>query len=98
MRSRYTAYFAHDVRYIMATTDPEGPHFNPDGACWRRELLAFCRATEFLGLKVVEVVEDGDRAHVTFEAKLGQGAQTVPMRERSLFVRVKGRWLYRAAD
>ena len=94
MRSRYTAYAAHDVRYVMATTDPQGPHHRQDATSWRRELLAFCKSTQFLGLEILDARSDGERGEVTFIATLRQDGAIVPMRERSLFSRVDGRWLY----
>ena len=94
MRSRYAAYVAHRVRYVMTTTHPDSIHYQEDASSWRRELLAFCKSTEFLGLQIVDARCEGDRAEVTFVATLRQAKATVPMRERSAFAKVDGEWLY----
>ena len=78
----------------MRTTHPEGPHFHADVRQWRRELLAFCKSTQLLGLVVEEVEPGGQEAFVTFVAELRQDGVTAPMRERSRFVRTGERWLY----
>ncbi len=41
MRSRYSAYAAGEAAYILATTDPLGPHFERDEAAWLRSQISF---------------------------------------------------------
>ena len=95
MRSRYSAYAARDVEFILATTHPSGPHHRADAAAWARDVAAFCRDTRFLGLEVLAAVEDGaDVGWVTFRARLTRGERDASFVERSRFERVDGRWLY----
>ena len=100
MRARYTAYAIGDVDFLVRTTHPEGPQFEPDTETWKRELVAYCKATTFAGLTVLEhdVDEDAGRAHVTFRADLRQGGSPVGFTERSLFLLVDGRWLYHSGE
>jgi SEC-C motif-containing protein len=101
MRSRYSAYAVGDVDYIIATTDPEGPQFQPDRATWARSIAAFCEATRFEQLEIraaspvslVSLVID-ERAEVEFFARLSRAGEDVSFVERSAFVRRDGRWLY----
>jgi SEC-C motif-containing protein len=98
MRSRYTAYAVGAVAHVMATTAPESPHRGADPAAWRDELRAYCAAVTFEGLQVREAREEGDRATVTFSARLRAGDRDLSFGERSRFVRRDGRWLYVDGD
>lgn len=95
MRSRYAAYAVGDVDYILATTDPEGPQFEPDRAAWARSIADFSRTTRFeqLEIRAVSQVID-ERGEVEFFARLSRGGEDVSFVERSVFVRREGRWLY----
>jgi SEC-C motif-containing protein len=88
MRSRYSAYALELVQYIIDTTYLAKPPLKP------RDILAFCKQTQFLGLEILEFVDGKETASVTFRAILAQGLQDVSFREKSLFVKVNDRWLY----
>ena len=96
MRARYSAYAIGDVGFVIDTTHPEGPLAREDRRAWKTELLAYCRATEFVGLQVHahEVDEVQGRATVRFTASLRQQGQDVGFSECSLFVRDGARWKY----
>lgn len=94
MRSRYAAYAIGEVRYVLETTDPQGPQHQEDAEAWRASALAFSEGTEFVGLEVEQSSAEGDRGQVTFVARLEQGGQDASFREVSRFVRRAGRWLY----
>jgi SEC-C motif-containing protein len=96
MRSRYAAYAVGDAHYIVATTHPESGEFDPDTAAWLARIGLFSRGTEFLGLDIQAFDDGPTRAHVTFRAHLRQGGADASFTERSEFVRVNDRWLYRA--
>ena len=95
MRSRYAAYAVGEVRYIVDTTHPDGPHWRPDRDAWIEQIWRFSRATRFVGLKVLEAGLDasGD-PFVTFEAKLVQASKDASFCERSVFRMQQGRWKY----
>jgi len=94
MRSRYTAYCLDLPDYIIATTHPGGPHWEPDLASWRESIRRFTDATRFEGLEVLEAREDGERGEVTFRARLTQHGADASFTERSTFVQHDGRWRY----
>ncbi len=99
MRSRYTAYALGQVAYLMQTTHPAGPHYQPDLARWQTELASFCRSTRFAGLTILSVENgEADNGWVTFTATLFQGQKDVSFTERSLFKQVEGRWLYLSGE
>lgn len=90
MRSRYSAYALDKPDYIMHTTHPQSPHWQPDRTAWRADLSAFSTGVRFVGLRVLATTENT----VTFRAILMQGTRDVSFTERSTFERVDGRWLY----
>lgn len=94
MRSRYAAYALGDVAYIMRTTHPEGPHYRGNEAQWRQDIVAFCRATQFLALDVLSASGD----EVVFRAVLQQGGKDASFTERSTFARYQGGWMYLSGE
>ena len=90
MRSRYAAYAVGGADYILATTDPTGPHFQEDRARWLEEVRGFCASTRFERLEVLAAGDDW----VSFRATLSQDGRDTSFSERSTFRRVDGRWLY----
>ena len=100
MRARYTAYAIANVDFLIRTTHPDGPHARPDRVAWAAELAAYCKATTFAGLRVLEhdVDEEAGRAHVTFHADLHQEGTPVGFTERSLFLLEDGHWLYHSGE
>ncbi len=81
MRSRYSAYALGLIDYILLTQTNKRD---------RKEIEAFCLATEFRDLKIMKV----EPRHVTFHATLFQNGQDVSFTERSLFEKEQGRWIY----
>ncbi len=94
MRSRYTAYATGDVKYVLATTHPDGPHYRADASAWADELHNYCRLVNFVGLTVHEAETCDDGGRVRFSARFEHGAQAGAIEEHSRFRRVDGRWLY----
>lgn len=90
MRSRFSAYALGLVDHIVATTDPSGPQWGADEAAWRADIQRFCDGTRFAGLQILRA--EGDE--VAFEATLVQQGEEAPLRERSRFRSVDGRWMY----
>ncbi len=94
MRSRYTAYVRQDIDYLVATHDPETVG-DVDRAATKR----WASESEWLGLKILEVVAGGegdDRGEVEFAARWrsGNGGQEFVHHERATFRRHEGRWVF----
>lgn len=100
MPARYTAYAMGDVDFVMATTHPDGPQWEADRVAWKADLIAYCRATRFTGLEILEheLDEDAERGHVTFRAHLEREGQPNSFVERSLFLKHEGRWKYHSGE
>ena len=90
MRSRYSAYSLNLVAYIMKTTYPDGPRYNPDPAAWKRDIELFSQNTRFARLQILGA--QGDM--VTFRATLFEGQQDVSFTEISVFRQHNGHWKY----
>jgi SEC-C motif-containing protein len=90
MRSRYTAYALGLADYIMKTTHPDGPQYNPDAAAWKRDIERFSRSTRFERLQILGAQGD----IVTFRATLFSGQQDTSFTEVSVFRQHNGQWKY----
>lgn len=100
MPARYTAYATGNVEFLIRTTHPGGPQWHEDRTLWASELSAYCKATTFAGLTVLEHSidpNDDARAHVTFRVDL-RADGPVGFTERSLFLRDDARWLYHSGE
>jgi SEC-C motif-containing protein len=99
MRSRYAAYAKGLADYVADTTDPDGPQHRDDRAAWIAEIAAFCAATRFVGLDILDAPPpSGDDGIVVFRARIVQGGHDASFEERSRFRRRDGRWRYVGAD
>ncbi len=92
MRARYSAYALGNVDYIMRTTHSEHPDKQLAPSEWRAQIEAFCQATQFIGLEILEAQEET----VTFRAELQQGGKDVSFTERSVFGKEGECWCYKA--
>jgi SEC-C motif-containing protein len=84
MRSRYSAYVLGDADYLRATWHE----------AWRPAVLTLDDGIHWLGLEIIETMEQGDQARVEFEARLIVDGFVDALRERSRFLKVDGRWYY----
>ena len=98
MRSRYCAYALGLVDYIVETTEPDSPAWDPSPS-WRDDIARFCTNTRFLRLEILDApAPDGAVGAVVFRASLEQGGQPASFTERSRFVQRGGRWRYHSGD
>lgn len=86
MRSRYTAYVLRQLPYLLATWH----------ASTRPEALSLEPGVKWLGLEVRQhSLQGDDSAEVEFVARQRDGSgRAHRLRERSRFVRERGRWFY----
>lgn len=94
MRSRYAAYALNKSDYIIATTHPDNPRYQKDFEKWRKEIASFSQNTQFQDLKILEFIDGDNQAFVTFHAVL----KPARLIEKSSFVKINGRWLYRDGE
>lgn len=98
MRSRYCAYALGNADYIIATTHPDHiergkPHYQ-----WKSEIESFSKDSRFLSLQIDDFKDGEEIATVTFSAKLKQNNRNLTLKEKSLFKKVSGRWLYLSGE
>lgn len=94
MRSRYAAYARHLPDYIIATTHPANPAYMTDITQWKHDILAFSKATRFLGLTIHTFLDGPEEAFVLFTAHLQQNGVDTSFTEKSRFLKEGERWLY----
>ena len=97
MKSRYSAYVVKDVKYIINTTDVNNPDFTPETQQWANDIEEFCNNSEFKSLKVLEFIDGDDMAYVKFYVNLYIQNQDQSFTEKSEFIKVKNKWLYKNA-
>lgn len=93
MRSRYSAYKLGLADYLIQTTHPDHQH-PTNTKKWREEILTFSQNTDFIGLKILDATNELDHSTVTFHAILESSLEDISFKEKSLFKKIKGRWLY----
>ena len=101
LRARYTAFKYRLPDFLMATTNPEGPEYQPDLVSWRKELLKFCDSLCFEGLEIDrEGAKDAESARITFTVNMVEKGSIKMFKatEDSLFRLRDGKWLYDSGE
>ena len=94
MRSRYTAYASGNVGFILRSTHPDGPQWNPNVEQWSSEVQTFSTAHQFTGLTILSHSEKDSSGQVHFSAKLIRNGQPHTIEEDSMFFKINQKWLY----
>jgi len=94
MRSRFCAYSLSNVDYIIKTTHQNNQDYNLDTITWEKDILNFCKYTDFVRLEIFETIEGLDESYVSFKAILKQENIDTSFTEKSRFLKVDGKWLY----
>ena len=84
MRSRYAAFALKNAAYLLATWHPDT----------RPKSLDLSHGDEWVQLRVLAAMTDGEKATVEFIARSRSGGRIESLHEVSRFVREDGRWLY----
>jgi len=87
MRSRYSAYVVHAIDYIIDTCLNK-ENINRDG------IVDWSEKSNWLGLKIISVKENGDKATVVFEATYERKGLKNVHSEIAKFVKKDDRWFY----
>lgn len=99
MRSRYTAYTASNMAYIMATTHPDSKWYREDPVKWEKELTRTTGDNEYLALVIHSApAPDDDTGEVTFTATITQDGRDISFTEHSRFEKHNGIWKYVDGD
>ena len=90
MKSRYSAYAAGDVKYIIKSTHKENYDYKDNQVEWAKEIKNFIENSNFEKLEIIDFIDGKSEAFVTFIATIN-GEKMI---ERSRFLKVKNRWFY----
>ena len=91
MRSRYSAFFAKNMEYILATTDPQTVlDFDMPAT------LEWAESAEFTGLEILRIQGEGNKGLVEFKAtyRINGGLPQIH-HEIAKFRKQAGRWYFR---
>jgi SEC-C motif-containing protein len=94
MRSRYSAYALNLSDYVINTTHPDNPQFQQNNSEWSEQISEFAHSYEFIDLKILEFIDGSFKSIVHFVAFMKKNNQIYQLNEKSLFYKVKGKWLY----
>ena len=97
MKSRYAAYVACEIEYIIKTTDKNNIDYKEDTKLWREEINSFCKNTEFVSLDIINFIDADKEATVTFKANLKIAGDDASFIEESKFNKIDGMWFYHSA-
>lgn len=89
MRSRYSAFVANNVSYLIDTLHPNKREI--DDEIVLKETIA---KTLWLGLRIVQHKPNGHTATVEFVAFYQDGSEIGQLHEKSNFIYENGRWFY----
>lgn len=89
MRSRYTAFCAGNVDYLLNTH-----RFAEPLELMRERISATIETTQWLGLRIIASHAEGDKGEVEFIASYRDAGGLGFLREQSIFQRDENRWFY----
>jgi SEC-C motif-containing protein len=98
MRSRYSAFALVLVDHLIATLHASHPDAKLDRPALAQSFASSARAHKYTGLTILDSSEDGERATVTFRARLFERGRDRSFTERSTFLKTESGWQYASAE
>lgn len=98
MKSRFTAFVVGDVDYIINTTHEDNIEYSNDKSKWRDDIQDVINSTDFNKLEILEFIDGEEEAYVTFKLGLKQKGLDTSFIEKSKFLKIDGKWLYRSGE
>jgi len=94
MRSRYSAYYLSNAKYIIKTTHPLNIDYQNDFISWEKDILDFSTNYTFEKLDILEFIESEATSFVTFRAQITCEGNDHTFCEKSSFEKINNKWLY----
>jgi len=98
MKSRYSAFYVGDANYIIKTTHKENPDFTLDIKQWKDDILSFSKNSDFKKLTILDFIDLGSEAFVTFRVELYIDSKDNSFIEKSRFLKSNNQWLYHSGE
>ena len=98
MKSRYSAFVVEDTKYIMKTTHKDNPDFTSNLQSWNNSILQFSKNSDFLGLEIIDFIDDENISFVTFKALISQDNKDISFIEKSKFLKEDNIWKYHSGE
>jgi SEC-C motif-containing protein len=89
LEARYQAFVEANIDFIVSSH-----HAETRDQLDRESLEAWAKDSQWLGLKIEALREEGDKAFITFTVRYSKDAETVNHREDAEFRRTDGQWFY----
>jgi SEC-C motif-containing protein len=96
LRARFSAYALNLPRFIIETTHPDNPQYQRDFRDWEKKISSFSSDFLFEGVEILDIEKAQDETTIRFIAHLKKGSSSASFIEKSLFVKLDGRWVYRS--
>jgi len=94
MKSRYSAFYVGDANYIIKTTHKGNSDFTLDIKQWKNDILSFSKNSNFKKLTILDFIDLGLEAFVTFRVELYIDNKDNSFVEKSRFLKNNNQWLY----
>lgn len=98
MKSRFTAFVVGDVNYIIDTTHEDNVEYSSDKSKWKDDIQDVVDSTDFYSLTILEFIDGEEESFVTFKLGLKQKGLDTSFVEKSKFLKIDGKWLYRSGE
>jgi SEC-C motif-containing protein len=98
MKSRFSAFVVGDVEYIINTTHEDNIEYSSDKNKWRAEIQEVINSNDFNKLEILEFIDGEQEAYVTFKVSIKQKGLDMSFSEKSRFLKIDGKWLYRSGE
>jgi len=98
MKSRFTAFAVGNIDYIINTTHENNIEYSRDKSKWIDDIQDVVNSTDFNSLEIVEFIDGEEEAYVTFKLGLKQKGLDTSFTEKSKFLKIDGKWLYRSGE
>ncbi len=98
MKSRFTAFVVGNINYIINTTHEDNIEYSSDKSKWREDIQDVVNSTDFNKLEILEFIDGEEEAYVTFKLGLKQKGLDTSFTEKSKFLKIDGKWLYRSGE
>lgn len=98
MKSRFSAFAVGNIDYIINTTHEDNIEYSSNKSRWREDIQDVVNSTDFNKLDIIEFIDREEEAFVTFKLTLKQKGLDVSFTEKSRFLKIDGKWLYRSGE
>ncbi|ADG94707.1 conserved hypothetical protein [Arcobacter nitrofigilis DSM 7299] len=98
MKSRFSAFVVGNIDYIISTTHEDNIEYSENKSKWREDLQNVISSNDFYSLEILDFIDGKEESYVTFKVGIKQRGLDVSFTEKSKFLKIDGKWLYRSGE